>query len=98
MSFNFLQVARLPFGVNEQDLWLIEAGIQLSKNVQLDYGPINTLLKFKEGIDAGLTAIQVAKNLYGYGDEKQILEKLEILKSITKYLKFIGVLWMQVQI
>ena len=90
MSFNFLQVARLPFGVNEQDLWLIEAGIQLSKNVQLDYGPINTLLKFKEGIDAGLTAIQVAKNLYGYGDEKQILEKLEILKSITKYLKFIG--------
>ena len=90
MSFNFLQVARLPPGVNEQDLWLIEAGIQLSKNVQLDYGPINTLLKFKEGIDAGLTAIQVAKNLYGYGDEKQILEKLEILKSITKYLKFIG--------
>ena len=90
MSFNFLQVARLPSGVNEQDLWLIEAGIQLSKNVQLDYGPINTLLKFKEGIDAGLTAIQVAKNLYGYGDEKQILEKLEILKSITKYLKFIG--------
>jgi len=89
MSFNFLQVARLPSGVNEQDLWLIEAGIQLSKNVQLDYGPINTLLKFKEGIDAGLTAIQVAKNLYGYGDEKQILEKLEILKSITKYLKFI---------
>jgi hypothetical protein len=87
---NFLQVARLPPNVDEQDLWLIEAGIQLSKNVQLDYGPINTLLKFKEGIDSGLTPIQVAKNLYGYGDEKQILEKLEILKLIVKYLKFIG--------
>tara|TARA_Y100001936_G_scaffold253283_1_gene317046 strand:+ start:4823 stop:5992 length:1170 start_codon:yes stop_codon:yes gene_type:complete len=90
LSFDFLQVARLPLGVTVQDLWLIEAGIQLSKNVQLDYGPINTLLKFKEGIDAGLTAIQVAKNLYGYENEKQILEKLEILKLITKYLKFIG--------
>ena len=90
ISADFLQVARLPPNVDEQDLWLIEAGIQLSKNVQLDYGPINTLLKFKEGIDNGLTPIQVAKNLYGYGDEKQILEKLEILKLIVKYLKFIG--------
>ena len=90
LSADFLQVARLPPNVDDQDLWLIEAGIQLSKNVQLDYGPINTLLKFKEGIDNGLTPIQVAKNLYGYGDEKQILEKLEILKLIVKYLKFIG--------
>ena len=90
MKFNFLQVARLPPGVTSQDLWLIEAEIQLSKNVQLDYGPINTLLKFKEGIDAGLSPLQVAKNLYGYEDEKQILEKLEVLKIITKYLKFIG--------
>jgi hypothetical protein len=90
ISANFLQIARLPPNVDDQDLWLIEAGIQLSKNVQLDYGPINTLLKFKEGIDNGLTPIQVAKNLYGYGDEKQILEKLEILKLIVKYLKFIG--------
>ena len=90
LSFNFMQVARLPPGVSEQDLWLIEAGIQLAKKVQLDYGPINTLLKFKEGIDAGLTPTQVAKNLYGYDNDKQILEKLEILKLITKYLKFIG--------
>jgi len=90
LSADFLQVARLPPNVDDQDLWLIEAGIQLSKNVQLDYGPINTLLKFKEGIDNGLTPVQVAKNLYGYGDEKQILEKLEILKLIVKYLKFIG--------
>ncbi len=57
---------------------------------QLDYGPINTLLKFKEGIDNGLTPIQVVRNLYGYEDEKQILEKLEILKLIVKYLKLIG--------
>jgi len=90
LEFNFLQVARLPRGVDEQDLFLIEAGIQFSKDVQLDYGPINTLLKFKEGIDAGLSPLQLAKNMYGFKDEKEILEKLEILKLIVRYLKFIG--------
>lgn len=90
ISANFLQVARLPPNVDEQDLWLIEAGIQLSKNVQLDYGPINTLLKFQEGIKSGLSANQIAKNIYGYSDEKLIIEKLEILKLIYKYLNFIG--------
>jgi len=90
LKFNFLEVARLPPGVSDQDLWLIEAGIQLAKNVQLDYGPINTLLKFKEGIDSGLTETQVAKNIYGLDNEKDIEEKLEILKLIEKYLKFIG--------
>ena len=64
-------------------MWLIEAGIQLAKPTQLDYGPINTLLKFKEGIDSGLTATQVAKNIYGLDNEKDIEEKLEILKQCT---------------
>ncbi len=88
-GFNYTDVCRLPSGVSDADLWLIEAGIQLSKNVQLDYGPINTLLKFKEGVDAGLTVIQIAKNLYG-GDEKKIQEKLEILRLIELYLDWLG--------
>jgi len=87
---NFLQVARLPPEIDAQDLFLIEAGIQFAKEVQLDYGPINTLLKFKEGIDAGLSALQLSKNIFGFKDEKEVLEKLEILKLIVRYLKFIG--------
>ena len=90
IKFNFLEVALLQPGVEPVDLWLIEAGIQLAKPTQLDYGPINTLIKFKEGIDLGLSPQQIAKNLFGFSDEKQVLEKLEILKMITKYLKFIG--------
>ena len=74
-GFNYTDVCRLPHGVSAVDLWLIEAGIQLSKNVQLDYGPINTMLKFKEGFDAGLTVLQIAKNLYG-GDVKKIQDEL----------------------
>ena len=87
---NYLQVARLPSEVDAQDLFLIEAGIQFSKDVQLDYGPINTLLKFQEGINAGLSPLQLAKNIYGFKDEKEVLEKIEILRLIVKYLKFIG--------
>lgn len=89
LHFNFLQVARLPRETDDQDLALIETGIQFSKNIQLDYGPINTLLKFQQCIDAGLSPVQLAKNIYGFNDEKEVLEKLEILKLIVKYLKFI---------
>jgi hypothetical protein len=89
-DFRFIEVARLPPNVSSQDLWKLEAGIQLSKNVQLDYGPINELLKFKEGIDAGLSPIEIANSLYGGFKEKDILEKLEQLKLIAEYLIFIG--------
>ena len=89
-EFKFIEVARLPLNVSSQDLWKLEAGIQLSKNVQLNYGPINELLKFKEGIDAGLTPKEIATILYGGFKETDILEKLEQLKLITEYLNFIG--------
>lgn len=89
-NFKYIIVSRLPQNVTTQDLWKLEAGIQLSKNVQLDYGPINELLKFKEGVDAGLAPIEIAKSLYGGFKEKDILEKLEQLKLISQYLQFIG--------
>ena len=89
-EFKFIEVARLPPNVSSQDLWKLEAGIQLSKNVQVEYGPINELLKFKEGIDAGLTPIEIANTLYGGFKESDILEKLEQLKLIIEYLNFIG--------
>ena len=89
-NYNELMVARLPPNISPIDLWKIEAGIQLSRKTQLDYGPINTLLKFKEGIDAGLTALQITKELYGDFTEEEIKEKLEILSLIVSYLDFIG--------
>lgn len=89
-DFKFIEVARLPPNVSPQDIWKLEAGIQLSRNVQLDYGPINELLKFKEGIDAGLTPLEIANSLYGGFKENEILEKLEQLKLIAEYLLYIG--------
>jgi len=89
-GFNYLEAARLPRGISATDVWKIEAGIQLSRRVQLDYGPINNLLKFKQGIEAGLKPLEIAKALYGDFTEKEILENLEQLKLISEYLVFIG--------
>ena len=89
-NFNSLMVARLPPNISPIDLWKIEAGIQLSRKVQLDYGPINTLLKFKQGIDAGLTALQITETLYGDYTEKEVKEKIGVLGLIVLYLDFIG--------
>ena len=89
-EFKFIDVARLPPNVSSQDLWKLEAGLQLSRNVIVQYGPINELLKFKQGIDSGLTPIEIASSLYGGFKETDILDKLEQLKLIIEYLNFIG--------
>jgi len=89
-NFKDLMVARLPPNISAIDLWKIEAGIQLSRKVQLDYGPINTLLKFQQGVEAGLTPLQITKTLYGDYTEKEVKEKLEVLALVVLYLDFIG--------
>lgn len=91
LEFDSLEVAILPKELDDKDLWFIEAGIQFAKDVQVDYGPVNTLLKFKEGMDLGLSPLDAAKNIYGYGDdEKEIIQKLQVLELIVQYLEFIG--------
>lgn len=89
-NFAFIEVGRLPPNVSSKDLWKIEAGIQLSHSVQLDYGPINELLKFKEGIDAGLSPNEIAASLYGGFKAKDIENKLVEFKLISEYLYFVG--------
>ena len=88
-DLKFIIVARLPQKVSSQDLWKIEANIQLSRSRQLTYGPINELLKFQEGIQSGLGASEIANTLYGGFKKQDILDKLEEFKLIAEYLRFI---------
>lgn len=88
-KFRYIEVGILPTNVTAKDLWMIEAGIQMARNVQLDYGPINELLKFKEGIDAGLSPIEIAEAIYGGFKEEEIKQKLQQYELIVKYLTFI---------
>ena len=89
-KFNMMKVARLPNSVNKNDLWKLEAGIQLGKDEIVRYGPINELLKLREGIEAGLGPLEIAQTLYGYEDVKEIEKKLDRLKLIENYLEFNG--------
>ncbi|MFC2041929.1 hypothetical protein ACFLTV_00285 [Chloroflexota bacterium] len=81
----YLEAHVLPSDISKSELWLIEAGIQLSNPQQLDYSPINNLLKLREGIYAGLTEAQMASRIYGVTEEK-IKVDLERLYLIDEYL------------
>jgi hypothetical protein len=58
--FEYLKVARLPPNVGEKDLWRIEAGLQFAKDFRAEYGPINELLKLREGTECGLKPKDIA--------------------------------------
>lgn len=86
--YEYLNVARLPPEVDQKDLWRIEAGLQFAKDFRLEYGPINELLKLKEGKAQGLTSRDISKSLLGRYSDKKVIEKLEILKLIDSYLRY----------
>jgi len=86
-KYNYLDVHVLPSDINKSELWLIEAGIQLSAPQQLDYSPINHLLKLSEGLNSGLTIPEMASRIYGVTEE-QIDNDIRRLALIDEYLKF----------
>ena len=63
--FEYLDVMRLPGAVDLKDLWRLEAGLQLSQEQRVNYGPVNELLKIRDGLNAGLNAVTIANSLYG---------------------------------
>ena len=89
-EFKFIKVGKLPSNIDKNDLWKLEAGIQLGKDEILRYGPMNELLKLEEGVKAGISISEIAKTLYGVDDETEITEKLDRLELIKKYLIHIG--------
>lgn len=86
----YLNVARLPRGVDAKDLWKIEAKLQFGRDFRLEYGPINELLKIRAGKQSGLSDNQISDALGGRYSVKQVEEKLRILKLIDSYLRSIG--------
>lgn len=89
-KYEYLQVARLPPTVDPKDLWRIEAGIQLSKEDRLEYGPINERLKLKEGIDRGVNEGEISRVLFGRFSTKQVQDRLKELKLVEDYLEYIN--------
>jgi len=89
-KYRYLDVHILPSDITKSELWLIEAGIQLSAPQQLDYSPVNHLLKLREGVNSGLNVPQMASRIYGVSQE-QLAGDLKRLDLIDEYLgDFLG--------
>jgi hypothetical protein len=86
-KWDYLEAVRLEPNVSQQDLWKIEAGLQLSKDKKAEYHPVNELLKIKQGIQAGLNSKQIAAAMYGK-TEIEINEDIERLELIEDFLSF----------
>lgn len=87
-KWKFLEAAILPEEIGEQDLWKIEAGLQLSKEKVAPYHPVNDLLKLKQGLDRELSLDELAAAMYGW-DPQKVQESLERLELIEQFLEMI---------
>ncbi len=88
--FRNIMVGRLPQGVEERDLWRIEADTHLAKGFELKYGGVNELLKLQEGVSQGYSEEDISGALNGRWTPSQIHRKLEIFRLIESYLETIG--------
>lgn len=82
-----LWVIILPQDISQQDLWKIEAGLQLSKDKVAEYGPVNDLLMIREGKSAGLNEREIAAAMYGWKEE-EVFSAIERLNLIDTFLEF----------
>src|SRR5207245_2353888 len=89
-KFEFLKVARLPKNVDESDIWRIEAGLQFAKDLRLEYGPVNELLKLREGKSKGLSPKQISHFLMGRYSADDVEGRLRVLDLIDSYLEYVG--------
>ncbi len=89
-KYEYLLVARLPPDVGERDLWKIEAGLQFGRQYRLEYGGVNELIKLREGEKQNLSDKEISIALAGRYTEKAVRDKLDTLKLIDSYLKFIN--------
>lgn len=88
--FAYLEVVRLPDDVLPQDLWRFEAGFQLAVELKVDYGPVNELLKIKEGKEYGLKEREIALILGGDNTAEDVKKKLKVLELVEDYLAYFG--------
>lgn len=86
----------LPEDIPADDRWRIEVGIQLGRDQQLDYSPINKLLKIRQGLELfkkmrlpsrKTPEDMVADALYGVS-KKEVSFSVNLINLIDEYLEF----------
>lgn len=94
--FSYFDGVILPADISAEDRWRIEVGVQLGKDQQLDYSPMNKLLKIRQGLlmyksmklpSRKTAEDMVADALYGVS-KKEVLENIDLINLIDEYLDF----------
>lgn len=83
--FGYLETIILPRNLSDTEIYKIEARLQYAKEFKMGYGPVNELLKIKEGLGKGMSKRELAALLSR--DEKYIEEHLAQLKLLEAYSK-----------
>jgi len=91
-KYESLLVQRLPAGVPEDDLWRLEAGLQLSRDTRADYSPVNELLKLRQGAKVGMSAKELAAAMFGRKESwvQESLDRLSVMEQYLDYFKWPG--------
>lgn len=87
-KFEKLRVHRLPPTINPKNIYIIEIEHQLKKVGPKSYGPINEMLKIKEGTEKGLTVEEIANRIDW--SENKIKESFSRLRMMDYFLTKIG--------
>jgi len=87
-KYKFLEVAILPKGTDEKEIWGIESRLQFARDFRVDYGPVNELLKIKDAVKKGINKKEIAEILYLKPEE--VDERIERLDLINTYLDYIN--------
>ncbi len=86
--FEKLRVHRLPPTINPKNIYIIEIQHQLKKVGPQPYGPINEMLKIKEGTEKGLTVEEIANRIDW--SENKAKDSLNRLRMMDYFLTKIG--------
>lgn len=86
--FGYMDVAVLPTDADRRELFLLEAGLQMTPDSRVRYGPVTTALQIKRGLsELDLEKGEVAHAMNMEVDE--VDEYLERLALMTEYLEFV---------
>lgn len=87
--FGYMDIAVLPTDADRRELFLLEAGLQMTPDSRVRYGPVTTALQ----IQRGLTELNLDKGELAHAMNMEIAEVddyLERLALMTEYLEFVN--------
>lgn len=82
-KFEYLEVVILPRHLDDAEIYKVEARLQYAREFKVAFGPVNELLKIREGLKKGMSESEMAE-LLGR-DEEYVKEHLEQLKLLEEY-------------